>query len=393
LEQQVNAGSVGSVGSVALVREAVEGIYKWLKRYIHVQEERDLYILALWIFASHVAKELYTSPRLLIDSPLPGSGKTTLLEHISKLAQDPVQIASISSPAMLGRITAKGIKTLLLDEIDRSLDPKRQGVNDLIALLNTGYKVGGTRPVNVANGKDWEIEYMPSFAPVAMAGNTPLLPDDTRSRCIVIRLLPDTNGEAQESDWEELDIWALQLQEQIVAAAESVRELVAGIKPTLPKGCVNRFKEKWKPLKRIAVLVGKDWEERVDSYILNDIETIKEQSENGDSRIPLHHQLLKDLWEIFEGERKFKSTESIIWALVKLNPESWSESGYGGKAITPKRLSVLLNGRFGLLSQRVDGVRGYTSTQFEKLWIGFRVGTLKQPAETAETAKPAEEVF
>jgi hypothetical protein len=309
------------------------------------------------------------------------------------LAQDPVQIASISSAAMLGRITAKGIKTLLLDEIDRSLDPKRQGVNDLIALLNTGYKVGGTRPVNVSKGKDWELEYMPSFAPVAMAGNTPLLPDDTRSRCIVIRLLPDTNGEAQESDWEELDIWALQLKEQIVAAAESVRELVAGIKPTLPKGCVNRFKEKWKPLKRIAVLVGKDWEERVDSYILNDIETIKEQSENGDSRIPLHHQLLKDLWEIFEGERKFKSTESIIWALVKLNPESWSESGYGGKAITPKRLSVLLNGRFGLLSQRVDGVRGYTSTQFEKLWIGFRVGTLKQPAETAETAKPAEDVF
>ena len=140
----MNAGSVGSVGSVALVREAVEGIYKWLKRYIYVQDERDLYILALWIFASHVAKELYTSPRLLIDSPLPGSGKTTLLEHISKLAKDPVQIASISTPALLARLTANGIRTLLLDEIDRSLDPKRPGVNDLIALLNSGYKVGGT---------------------------------------------------------------------------------------------------------------------------------------------------------------------------------------------------------------------------------------------------------
>ena len=389
----MNAGSVGSVGSVALVREAVEGIYKWLKRYIYVQDERDLYILALWIFASHVAKELYTSPRLLIDSPLPGSGKTTLLEHISKLAKDPVQIASISTPALLARLTANGIRTLLLDEIDRSLDPKRPGVNDLIALLNSGYKVGGTRPVNVANGKDWDIVEMPTFAPVAMAGNTPLLPDDTRTRCLVIRLLPDNSGQAQESDWEELDIWALQLKEQIVAAAESVRELVAGIKPSLPKGCVNRFREKWKPLKRISVLVGKDWEERVDSYILNDIETIKEQSENGDSRISLQHQLLKDLWEVFEGERKFKSTESIIWALIKLNPDSWSDSGYGGKALTPKRLSVLLNGKFGLLSQRVDGLRGYTSTQFQKLWIGFAIGTLKQPAETAETAKPAEEVF
>jgi hypothetical protein len=393
LDQQVNAGSVGSVGSVALVREAVEGIRNWLKRYIHVQDERDLDILALWIFASHVAKELYTSPRLLIDSPLPGSGKTTLLEHISKLAKDPVQIASISSPALLARLTANGIRTLLLDEIDRSLDPKRPGVNDLIAILNSGYKVGGTRPVNVANGKDWDIVEMPTFAPVAMAGNTPLLPDDTRTRCLVIRLLPDNSGQAQESDWEELDIWALQLKEQIVAAAESVRELVAGIKPSLPKGCVNRFREKWKPLKRISVLVGKDWEERVDSYILNDIETIKEQSENGDSRISLQHQLLKDLWDVFEGERKFKSTESIIWALIKLNPDSWSDTGYGGKAITPKRLSILLNGKFGLLSQRVDGVRGYTSTQFVKLWQGFSIGTLKQPAEPAETAKPAGEVF
>ena len=389
----MNAGSVGSVGSVALVREAVEGIFNWLKRYIHVQDERDLYILALWIFASHVAKELYTSPRLLIDSPLPGSGKTTLLEHISKLAKDPVQIASISSPALLARLTANGIRTLLLDEIDRSLDPKRPGVNDLIAILNSGYKVGGTRPVNVANGKDWDIVEMPTFAPVAMAGNTPLLPDDTRTRCLVIRLLPDNSGQAQESDWEELDIWALQLKEQIVAAAESVRELVAGIKPSLPRGCVNRFREKWKPLKRISVLVGKDWEERVDSYILNDIETIKEQSENGDSRISLQHQLLKDLWDVFEGERKFKSTESIIWALIKLNPDSWSDTGYGGKAITPKRLSILLNGKFGLLSQRVDGVRGYTSTQFVKLWQGFSIGTLKQPAEPAETAKPAGEVF
>lgn len=389
----MNAGSVGSVGSVALVREAVEGIRNWLKRYIHVQDERDLDILALWIFASHVAKELYTSPRLLIDSPLPGSGKTTLLEHISKLAKDPVQIASISSPALLARLTANGIRTLLLDEIDRSLDPKRPGVNDLIAILNSGYKVGGTRPVNVANGKDWDIVEMPTFAPVAMAGNTPLLPDDTRTRCLVIRLLPDNSGQAQESDWEELDIWALQLKEQIVAAAESVRELVAGIKPSLPKGCVNRFREKWKPLKRISVLVGKDWEERVDSYILNDIETIKEQSENGDSRISLQHQLLKDLWDVFEGERKFKSTESIIWALIKLNPDSWSDTGYGGKAITPKRLSILLNGKFGLLSQRVDGVRGYTSTQFVKLWQGFSIGTLKQPAEPAETAKPAGEVF
>ena len=59
------------------------------------------------------------------------------------------------------------------------------------------------------------------------------------------------------------------------------------------------------------------------------------------------------------------------------------------KAIV-SNLSSSLNGRFGLFSQLVDGVRGYTSTQFVKLWQGFSISTLKQPAETA---KPAGEVF
>ena len=126
----MNAGSAGSAGSVALVREAVEGIRSWLSKYIYFQNERDLDILALWIFASHVAYELYTSPRLLIDSPIAGSGKTTLLEHMSKLCKNPVQISSISSSATLARLTANGIRTLLIDEADRALDPKRQGVNE-----------------------------------------------------------------------------------------------------------------------------------------------------------------------------------------------------------------------------------------------------------------------
>jgi hypothetical protein len=46
---------------------------------------------------------------------------------------------------------------------------------------------------------------MSTYAPVAMAGNSPRLPDDTRSRAIRIPLLPDLDGTVEESDWEHIE--------------------------------------------------------------------------------------------------------------------------------------------------------------------------------------------
>src|SRR3546814_15954853 len=83
------------------------------------------------------------------------------------------------------------MRTILIDEVDRSLDPKKPGVEDLIAILNSGYKRGATRPVLVpSKGGEWDVSEMSTFSPVAMAGNAPHPPDDTRSRCIRVLLLP-----------------------------------------------------------------------------------------------------------------------------------------------------------------------------------------------------------
>src|SRR5690606_35977466 len=122
--------------------------------------------------------------RLVLDSPVPGSGKTTVLEHMHRLCVRPVQAASISSPALLARLLEKGVRTILIDEADRSLDPKKEGVAELIAILNSGYKVGGTRPVLVPTKEGWDAVEMSTFSPVARAGNSPNLPDDTQSRSI-----------------------------------------------------------------------------------------------------------------------------------------------------------------------------------------------------------------
>ena len=385
-----SVSSTDSTGSVYPVGEMLEILRNWISKFIFVQDESDLDKIPLWIIHTHLAHELYTSPRLLIDSPLPGSGKTTLLEHIAQFANAPIQMASVSSPAMLGRITKDGIRTLLIDEADRALDPKRPNVGELIALLNSGYKRGSTRPTLVQKGKDWELEEMPTFSPVVMAGNSPNIPEDTRTRCIVVRLLPDNENRAQESDWETLEFPAYQIKLDILASVETWREQILNSEITLPINCVNRFKEKWKPLKRIAVLAGGDWAQRVDSYILHDIQNIKEQNENGDSKLTPHIQLVKDLYEIYEGENKFIGTRTIIEKLARHNPEYWGDSSIYGRAISEQKFGRVLNSKFYLNSQRLgDSPRGYHSTQFENIWVSLGLPRIK-PTEPTEPTKPTE---
>ena len=389
-----SGGSVGSQnggGNERSIGEMLELLLNWVSKYVTFQNDRDKYIIPLWIIHTHLAEELYTTPRLLIDSPIPGSGKTTLLEHLHRFCKGSVLMANVSSPALLGRITANGIRTLLIDEADRSLDPKKPGVQDLIALLNSGHTIGATRPVNVLKGKKWEIEEMPTFAPVALAGNTPKIPDDTRTRCIVVRLLPDKKGRALESDWEELEPHVLALRADIeVSAVHWKEQITLTSKAPLPVECKNRFRDKWKPLKRIAILAGEDWANRVDNYILQDIENIKEQEENGDSKLAIHIQLVKDLNEIFEGEFKFMGTESLVSRLARQNPEYWGESSVFGRALTTQRFGRLINSSFGLNSLRnTEGVRGYHANQFQRIWESIGL-TPNKPTEPAEPPKPTE---
>ena len=382
-------GPVGSGGSVGSLSDLIEEVRDWFARYVFVMNDRDLDVLALWAIHTWVCEETYTTPRLLIDSPVPGSGKTTLLEHLGKLSRRPAHMAAISSSAMLARITANEIRTLLIDEADRALNPKKPGVDDLIAILNSGYKQGGTRPVLIQSKNNWVVEEMPTFSPVAIAGNTPLLPDDTRSRCIVIRLLPDRDGKIEPSDWELLDLPAKELAEKIEAITNDYREQVKNSRPELPPGCVNRLKERWYPLKRIAALAGDHWSRVVDELILADIESEIEQAESGDVQFSLHLQVAKDLSAIYNPELGFIPTSSLVARLIKFNPDQWSSSSYYGKDLTAQRLGRILRGAFGVNSQRIgDSARGYHARQFNKMWWQLGV-TPREPTKPTEPTEPA----
>lgn len=387
----VQTGSTGSIlgGVLQTVRD-------WLAQYINVVDDLDLDVLALWAAHTHVAFETYTTPRLMLDSTMPGSGKTTVLEHLQRLTLAPIQAASISSPALLARMLDKEMRTILIDEVDRSLDPKKPGVEDLIAILNSGYKRGATRPVLVpAKGGSWDVSEMSTFSPVAMAGNAPHLPDDTRSRCIRVLLMPDIHGTVSPSDWEEIEPDAADLGENLRTVLDQCRGEIRVSRPELPEGCTGRMREKWGPLARVAAVAGGTWPSTVRDLIVRDIEEVAMEREEGLLNLPPAMVLLRNTHEVWSAEEAYMSSTALIDLLVAHNPEYWGEHSAYGKRLTAQRMGrMLVQGAKIHSTRNAMKVRGYSRSQFAKAWRQLGITPTNEPVEPVQTVpEPWGEVF
>lgn len=371
--------------------ELLDRIVTWLSRFIAVTDPDDLKIAALWIVHTYLAVECYTTPRLQIDSVVFESGKTTLLDHLSHLCLDPVQAASLSSPALIPRLLENRMRTILLDEVDRSLHPDRPGVGEMLGIINSGYRVGATRPVLVpVKGGGWDSAEMPVYAPVAMAGNSPSLPADTVSRCIRILLWPDVNGTVEDSDWEHIGDDAKRLGLSIAAWTDNVRAQVKGMKVELPKGCISRSREKWRPLKRIAVAAGGDWPNIVDRLVTRSLAEDAAMREAGLKAQPPGMVLLRDLYAVWpEGEHaNLMSAEGLVGLLVNHNPAYWGEQSSYGKRLTEQRMGRLLSQACKVTSSRPGGgnnPRGYLRVDLEPVWRSLRI-----PEDTTPPREPDE---
>lgn len=390
-------GLDGFDGSPAIPVETIlDKVRSHLSRYLHTASEVDLDVLALWAVHTHLAAESYTTPRLILTSPIPGSGKTTVLEHFERLVPNPVQMSSVSSSALIPRILAAQPSVLLIDEAEKALSPGKPGIGDVLGVLNSGYKIGGKRPTLVpSNDGGWESKNLPTFAPVAMAGNAPDLPEDTMQRSIVVTMFPASEGEVEESDWEVLDPEVLGLGADIAAWADSIRDEVRKTRPSVPKGCIGRVKERWLPLKRVAVFAGGDWPERVDRMIIANLDEMARDHEEGLSTMPIHVHLLRDLHGLFLAEdMAFLPTQDILSMLEAHHPERWSASSSFGRTLTAQRMGQMLAKRFGIRSGKdATDRRGYHRGAFTRGWRAIGLDDVARPhpdAHPSELSIPSE---
>lgn len=380
---------VGSDGYTAAPhRHPLDDALAWLERFVAPLHTRDLHLLALWAAHTHVVTKLGTTPRLAITSPLPASGKTTCLEHLARLSHSPVHMGAVSTPAMLARIVDVEPRTLLLDEVDRNLRPDREGVADLIAILNAGYKKGGTRPVLVpSKGGDWTVKEMQTYAPVAMAGISPNLPDDTRSRTVNVVLLPDAAGVVEDSDWEVIEDEARTIGDALAAWADSLDVL-----PTveLPEWARGRTKERWRPLLRVAVAAGGEWPARCQALMTNEHEEAQQDQADGLTREHAHVALVRDIAAAWPSGATSWVTPDMAAAMRVQHPDRWGPNDRYPSGLTEQRLGRILSRDFGLRTERnSDGSRlGYLAEPFSTLCTRLGVpppGVTVEAVDTAET--------
>jgi hypothetical protein len=79
--------------------------------------------------------------------------------------------------------------------------------------------------------------------------------------------MPDLEDQIEDSDWEAIDEEAAALRDIVAQWADSIRADIKGLKVELPDKCIGRSKEKWRPMKRIAVMAGGHWPETTDRLI------------------------------------------------------------------------------------------------------------------------------
>lgn len=388
LEEKISTTAMVEGRPIPAGSRVLDGVRKWLGRYLLTVTDADLDLLTLWAAHTHLVTETYTTPRLLLDSPLPGSGKTTCLEHLQRLCVRPVQMAAVSSPALLTRMLEDGIRTLLIDEADRTLRPDKEGTPDLLALLNAGYKKGATRPVLVPEkGGGWVPKEMPCFAPVVMAGNSPSLPEDTRSRTIRVLLLPDINGVVEESDWELIDGDARRIGNVLAAWADQHRAEVAGVRPAMPEGIIGRFREKWQPLARVAAAAGGRWPGVVADLAVADREQVEMDREDGMVTTRPHILLLQHIAEVWPPGQHFVATTDLVADLVAEYPTVWGDASPYGKALTAQRCGRMMAQHFKVNTGRVEEpvrARGYFASALHLVWT--RMG-ITPPIETGGTGQ------
>ena len=368
--------------------DILDKIEKWFGSFILARSPHAEDVLTLWTLHTHALRYVNTSPRLLFTSAVPGCGKTTALEHLERLCNNTL-MSSHATPALIARVVDSQLTTLLLDETDNLLNKGRDGVNDMYATLNSGYRKGGKRSILVSDGKQgWRPTDLSTYAAAAMAGIGTHLPDALSSRTIPIELDRARQGQVQNTAWDLHGDEAQQLHDElqsILREPEIVNELQNLSKDHTVEidGLFGRDREVWMPLLSLAHVAGDAWYERA----IDAMTWFLADAEDAQSLKPKMQkiQLLEDLLLTWQEEPPtasgFVSSQDLVIKLQAINPDQWGFNARYGE-LKPKRLASMLN-EYGVRPQHNHDrtKRGYLWGDFKDPWARYLPDAWRQEEE------------
>lgn len=307
----------------------------YLERFIAYPHKESSVAHTVWIAHAHLVDAFYNTPRLAFLSPEPGSGKSRALELTEALVPRPELTVNNTVSSIFRSISdEEGKPTLLLDEADAVFSNKKaDGNEDLRALLNGGYRKGAFVKRTEARGRNFESVKYPSYCAVAFAG-LHKLPDTLMTRSIVInmkRRRKDQRVDSYRPRKEQL--LSEPLRERLAAFADSVRDSVGELEPTLPPTIEDRDADLWEPLIAIADLVGGHWPKTVREAAVHLVALSKERP------VTFGVKLLTDIREVF-GDADRLSTQDLLERLHSLESSPWGN--FKGEPIDARFLARTL---------------------------------------------------
>jgi hypothetical protein len=225
-------------------------------RFLVFPHDGCLPVVTLWCAATWIHQVFPSFGRLALLSDEPGSGKTKVQQVMMPLCCRPEDIVDPTGPVLATMIDQMH-PTTFLDETDTiwTAGGSDSSNRKLRAILNKGYKRGGTLPRK--NGKTFTRESV--YGPVCFAG-LGNLPRTIMTRSLVIRMEPRKPGQLTETYYDRSHSpMGEALGKALGEWTATIAEDAEGHWPEMPDGITDRKQEISEALLTIADLAGGHW--------------------------------------------------------------------------------------------------------------------------------------
>lgn len=366
----------------------LDEVARTLRRFIAFDRNADADVLAVWSLGTHCFELFNIFPRVAVTSPEKECGKSTVLAVLALLVARPVMSSNVT-PAVVFRVVEEYRPTLLIDELDTFLKDDK---NELDGLFNSGHH---------RNGFAWRVEKInEKLVPCRFATFAPLAfgligrPKETLgSRSLSIWMLRkdgDQHVERLDPDEEPAQVELFErLRRQLLRWAKDNAKAIQEQHPEA-NGLGNRAYDNWRPLLKIAGVVGGDWPAKIRAAA-GDTSTLAKVDDSDAVR------LLRDVRNILHTRNVAEIPSAVLVAdLLRQRESGWHHYRNERDPLDQRDLGKLLS-HFSIESKNIrfkkdqlelfrlntakPQLRGYELKQFETLFTKFLQGETPEEVE------------